>query len=417
MELDTFEDGAYTDGPEDDSTFESDGGSTDGEEREEGQTDETASVQTEETESIDSDSQVNLLDEKEESGTKEEAKDTEKKSDKSDEEAKGSDEDSESKSDNKDDAGKNDGEIAADVRTIKAFSDGKQYEIPENAEIKTKVDGKWEKVTLTDLKDNYSGKVAYDEKFSSMNEERKAFSEERDTYAKEISGIKEHFVNIRQLTDAGMKGEVDPLSSVNYLLDLMGVNTLDYNKAMYNHMAEEFDIYSDMTENERESYWTKKENTYLVKKQESLTKNQGEQQAQAELNTRITNLRETHSVSEEDYVSAEQDLKAENFENITPEAVVEAARLKPLLSQADTAIEPYLDQLSDDEAYDLSIEIATTVFNNPNMSFDQVKRALAETYEVEDIVSEIEKKVGKAPEPYKTTSATSNYADLDMFED
>lgn len=415
QQIDTFDDGEYTTGPMDEiqeeSTETEDGSFAEVE----GQSTEEETVQTEESEDFDTDSQVNLLDEKEEIRTEKEEKDGEKESDKSDEEDKDGDEEAKSESDSEDDAAKDSGETAEDVRTLKAFSDGKQYEIPENAEVKVKVDGKWEKVSLTDLRDNYAGKTAWDEKFTKLSDDRKDYEEKNTMMEGEMGIIKDHFTNIRQLTEKGMSGEIDPLSATNYLLDLMGINTLEFNKNMFNHMSEQYDAYSEMTELERENHWTKRENEYLVKKQESSTKRQSEDQARAEFSQKVNTLRETHNVSEEDYVSAENDLKASGMEDISPEQVVKAAKLTPLMTQADDLIEPYLDQLSDDEAYDLSVEIATTMYHTPQMTSDQVKKTLAEQFEVEDIMSEIDKKVGTKKQV--ETKSTSRSDDLDMFED
>jgi len=416
--LDTFDDGDYTTGPMDGAEeqlgSDDDEGSSFAEVGKEGQSTEGETVQTKEGEEIDEDSQLNLLDEKEETGRKEEEKEDSKGSDKQDEEDKDGDEESESDATSKDDAPEDSREPATDVRTIKGFADGKSYEVPENIEIKTKVAGKWEKPTLQELKDNYSGKQVWDRKITEASEKEAAVNQREEILESEMKVVQEHFGTIRQLTEAGLKGEVDPLSATNYLLDLMGVNTVDYNKAMFNHMADQFDAYSEMTESEREAHWIKKENEYLVKRQESLTNRQSEQQSQAELAQKIHSLREAHSISEEDYVSAENDLKAEN-QDYSPEQVVQAARLKPLLNQADDLISPYLEQLTDEEAMKLSVEIATTMFKTPQMTSEQVKTFLAEQFEVEEIMTEIEKKVGA--DVQKNVSSYSRSEELDFFED
>ena len=408
QELDTFEDGSYTEGP-----MEEDGNS---QEESQGQSTEETPVQTEKKEEVDSDSQVSLLDEKEDTGTKEGEEKKEENTDKSEEGDKKEDEDSKSEeSSSKSDDGKDDGSTEEEVRTIKAFSNGKQYEIPENLEIKTKVDGKWEKPTLQELKDNYSGKVAYDKKFSELGEESKAFKQEAQKHYQEIEALTGHLRTIRELTDKGLAGEEDVLSGMNYLLDLMGINTVQYNKAVFNRMASELDVYSEMTEAEREAHWVKKENEYLVKQQESLRSRSKEEQTQAEFQNRVKSLREAHGISEEDYVSAQEDLIAEGVENITPEMVAKAASLKPLLIQADDLIDPYLDQLSDKEADDLSVEIATTMFNSPEITVDQIKQLLAEEYKVDAIVDDIIKKTGKPEEVVpKTVPPKQGY---ESFED
>lgn len=419
--VDTFDDGPYTDGPmEGSSEIHTDEVETQeaiddgwGEEAEEGQSAEEAPKQAEKEEEIDKDSQVSLLDE-EEAPRKEEE---EESSDKGDEESKSKDEESESadKSESKDDVPENDGDSAEEVRTLKAFRDGKQYEIPEDAQIKVKVAGKSEKVPLSELRDSYSGKVRYDEKFADLGEKEKTFNQDREVYEQEIGLIRDHLSNVAGLVKESLAGKASPSAGMEYLLDLMGGNALQYKKAMYENMADEFDLYAQMTETERDAYWAKQENSYLKTKQESFEKNQSQEQAQAELTAKVTNLREAHGISEDAYISAEQDLKASGEENLTPERIVTAARLKPLLETSEELIEPYLDQLTDDEASAVAVDIATTMFNTPELTVDQIKQILAEEYKVEKLVTDLEKKVQtKQVENKAKTPARSD--ELDMFD-
>lgn len=397
-EVDTFDDGPYTNGPmEEEMSAEaemSDDGDFDVESSTEGQDSEEETEQAQEPEDFDTDSQVNLLDEKEELGVEKGKEDEEKADDKGDEKDKEGDEDPKSDDNPEADAAKDAGDAPEDVRTLKAFRDGKRYEIPEDAEIKVKVNGKSEKVTLTELRDNYSGKVAYDEKFSKFSEDKKGFEADRDTYEQEIDGIRTHLGEVAGLVKKAMSGEANPTDAMGYLLDLMGADTLQYNKALYENMADEFDLYSQMTEVERDSFWTKKENEYLVKKQESLTKTQSDVKSREEYGQKVHSLREAHGVSEENYVSAEQDLKAEG-EEVTPEKVIAAAKLTPLFDTAEGLIEPYLEQMTDTEAAGMIREIAVTMLKTPELTINQVKTLLAEQYEVEDVLSEINAKSAK----------------------
>lgn len=397
-EVDTFEDGPYTDGPmgdaEGDAALGEDLGSEEESEGQTGSDTEETSVSTDDPDDFDTDSQVNLLDEKEETTSTKKEEKTEEKPDKGDEKSEKSDEKSESSDVSKDDASKDDGDSTEEAPLIKAFSNGKAYEIPADAAFKTKVDGKWEKPTLQELKDNYSGVVAHDRKFTELGAQVKAHEEKASAYDAEIDVVREHMGNIANLVKSSMAGEVAPMKSMEYLLDLMGADTLQFSKALYENMAEDFNNYQDMTEVERENHWMKKENDYLVNKQESLTKTQADSEAQAEHNQQVQSLRETHEISEEDYVSATNDLEALGLEHKNPELVIRAAKLTPLIAQADELMGPYREQLTDEEADSTSVEIANTMLESPELTISQVKTILAEMFEVEDIVSEIENRHG-----------------------
>lgn len=407
--LDTFDDGPYTDGPMDEGT--DDGGGKAVEAASEEQSTEEVSEQAEAKEEIDPDSQVNMLDDSEE---KAEKKTVEAPKDN----REGDKEQQESKSDGEDKTPEATDAPAEEVRNLKAFRGDKQYEIPEDAAVRMKVKGKWEKVPLTELRDNYAGKVAYDEKFQGLEEKVKNFEQREQGYNQEIEGIRTHLGKIAELTTAALKGEVDPIANMEYLLDLMGGNSLEYKKVMFENMAEQLDIYSHMTESEREAYWTKQENNYLIKKQESLTKSQSEEQAQAELQRETRELREAHGISEEDYDSAKNDLLAGGLkpEELNPTTIVNAARMKPLLLEADRLLEPYAEQMSDEEMNSMSIEIAKTMFEAPSLPIEQIKNLLAEQYEVESIVDTLVKKTETA-KPKDVSVPNKEPDHLESFDD
>ena len=232
--LDTFDDGSYTEGP------------IDGEQQEaasEEQSTEEVPKQAETKEEIDPDSQLNMLDAKEVKA-EEEVEET------ADKEAEGSgegDKVKEPESDGEEQTSENDGDSAEEIRNLKAFRDGKQYEIPEDAQLKVKVKGKWEKVPLTELRDNYAGKVAYDEKFQDLSSKAKHFENEKNDYQSEIEMIRNHLGEIAQLTTSAIKGEGSVTANMEYLLDLMGGNSLEYKKAMYDTMSEDLYMYGQMT--------------------------------------------------------------------------------------------------------------------------------------------------------------------------
>jgi hypothetical protein len=427
QQLDTFDEGPYTNGPMEEeipADAVTDEGS--GEQAPtQGQVAEAKTGKTEEEmdtfeDPIDPNSQVNLLEEKEDTGEKE-AKES---APEGNEEPKSEDEEPEQQSTKQDDAATNDGETTEDVRTLKAFRDGKAYEVPADATFKVKVAGKNEKVTLEELRDNYSGKTHWDKKFSEFQNDRKTWEEDKNSYQSEIAEIRDHFVNIASLVKGAQAGEMSPTAATEYLLDLMGANTLEYSKAMYEHMAEEFNLYSQMTEVERDSFWTRKENAYLSKKHESLMKSQSERQAQVELQRQVETLREAHGISEEEYVSAEKDLEMEGVpkEQLTPDNIVKAARMKPLVDTAHELIEPYLEQLSDDEANDLIVHMAKEMFENSHIQASDFKNVLAEQFKVPTLVEKIEQRHPTAKtvkttneQPVNTVYGYESWDDFDGY--
>lgn len=378
--LDTFDEGVYTDGPED---------SADVQDQEQESDKEDGQKSTEKPEDFDEDSQVNQLDEKEE----EKGKDDEKESDKGDEETKSGDK--ESTDDKPDENSTPDEDARPAGKVIKAFQDGKAYNVPQEAQIRVKVDGKNEKVPVQELINNYSGKVSWDKKFSELSEEKNHYKAERDQYDQEKTIIQQQLATSRELAVKSLNGEARPLDFVNNVLDQMNINSYDFHKALRESMAEELSYYNEMTEIEREAYELKQRNEYLEQKQETSTKSSQEQKAQEELIQRVDSLRQTHGVSEEQYVAAFNDLSDMGIEDLSAENVVKYAVMVEPTAKAESLVEPYLDQLSDDEADALIVDIAKQLQRNKSLTTEEVAKFLAEEYEVEDIVSDLKDKVGK----------------------
>lgn len=398
--LDTFDEGVYTEGPMDEAVEET---------ATEEQSTEEVSEQTETEEKVDEDPQVNMLDNNEEKAEEEAPK--EPKAD-----GEGDKVEQKADSDGEEQNTENDGDSAEEVRNLKASRGGKQYEIPEDAEFKVKVNGKWEKVPLTELRDNYSGKVAYDEKFQELNSQAKTFKAEKENYDSQIEMIKGQLTEVAKLMRGSIEGENSPMEGIEYLIDVMGGNALQYKKAMYGHMAQELEMYAHMTEAERDAFWVRQENEYLTKRQESLEKQSSERQTQAESERELAELREAHGISAEDYDSIAEDLREGGLENMTPEDIIHGYKLKPLMLEADRLLEPYRDQMGDEEFESVCIEIATTMLDTPDMSIDQIKKILAEEFEVDDIVSTlVEKTETSETKNVSAPSPKSNH--LESFDD
>lgn len=407
--MDTFDEGPYTQGPMNEKET-----SQGGEKSTETKSQEAKSSQ--EGESFDEDSQVNQLDEKEEKA----AKSDEKKSDKGDEEDKSGDKESKDSESDKDTPADKDAQPTG--KTVKAFQDGKRYEIPQDAEVRVKVDGKNVKVPVQELINNYSGKESWDKKFSELSEEKNQYQAEKEQYTQEKEYIQRQLFETRQLAVKALQGEANPLDFVNNLLDQMNLNSYDFHKALRESMAEEWSLYSEMTEVEREAYELKQRNEFLERKQETSEKTLQEQKAQEELLQYVDSLRQTHGVSEEEYVSAHNALSELGGEFSAEDVVKYAAMVEPTI-RAEQLVEPYLEQLSDEKADELIVQLAREFYADKSLTNDEVAKFLAEEYEVEDIVSTLEEKVVKEDNnfqygknrPQEESTGIESFDDFDNY--
>lgn len=411
--LDTFDEGTYTEGDAGLDTFD-DGSYTEGpmDEKEEVTSKSQKTQSRQKGEEVDSDSQVSQLDEKEEK----ESEDDEEKSNKRNEEAKSDDKKSNDIKSDKDTSTDKNAPLAG--KTIKAFQDGKRYEVPQDAEVKVKIDGKNVKVPVQELINNYSGKESWDKKFSELNEERTQYRQERDQYDQEKQYIQQLLGSTRDLAVKALSGEANPLDFVNNLLDEMNLNSYDFHRALRESMSEEISLYNEMTEIEREAFELKQKTDYLERKQETSARSLADQQAQEELIQRVDHLRQTHGVSEEQYVAAFNDLSELGHRELTAEQIVRYAAMVEPTTRAESLVTPYIDQLDDDSFDTLVVDIAQQLYKDKSLTDEQVKRFLAEEFEVEDILNDLEEKgIREDTSKYSYSSRQESTGDLESFDD
>jgi len=111
-------------------------------------------------------------------------------------------------------------EPEAVLKLHKAKLADKEYEIPEEAVFKFKVDGKMKDVTLKDMKTDYSGKVAWDRKFQDLSTEKKTYEADKS----EVMHLLKGFYDKTQAKDymgaLGILAQAGGLNPVEFLKKL-----------------------------------------------------------------------------------------------------------------------------------------------------------------------------------------------------
>ena len=221
------------------------------------------------------------------------------------------------------------------------------YGLEPDTSVRVKVDGAYKDVPIAELVNNYSGKEAYDKKFTEIGNMRKEVETKTQTIAK-----KEEFVNtvaktVKEIVSDPSK---DPYEAVAYLAELMGVPTPDLHKRSLESRLDELSKLLDMTDMERENYFLKKETDYLRSRQDARMKQEVETQESQKFMTHVDTLRGKHNVSEEKFVEAMDELEqfyGEGSAQITPEFVVEYAVLRPYLEKTKSLVQPYLEDIGE----------------------------------------------------------------------
>lgn len=227
--------------------------------------------------------------------------------------------------------------------------------------IDVKINGQIEKVKLADLKANYSGKVAYDKKFSELDKERKQLVQDRDTFYKPMAKFKE-------LLSEGKAGD-----ALLHIVDFVGEDSYNFTQKLIAAMTPMVKARLEMTPEQLEAYEAKSELEHFKKKEQSALERSKAEQTQQGLNQRIAKLQETHSISEDDFrtaamqlkerLTAEGKFKAEEF---TPEVVADFHLAKNYSSKTFKAIDSVDKTLASDAR--LVNELIQLQFENPGMS-------------------------------------------------
>lgn len=224
--------------------------------------------------------------------------------------------------------------------------------------VKVKVNGVEKEVPLQDVINSYSGQQEIQRRFTEFDKQKKAFETEKtelvkfNEYAKnELQTVRVEFDQlVRQFETSGTI-EKDPLSAINQLLDKMGINSNTYNRALFEHMLPEYAKFFNMTDVERDAYFTRKENEYLRKKDQAINERSQQLKTQEEKRQKDYEFIKSSGLDDVQYESIKSELLDAGAEGLTPQQVVEYARQKPTLERVVKISEEAKLDLSDPKVF------------------------------------------------------------------
>ena len=288
---------------------------------------------------------------------------------------------------------------------------GTATDVSEDATVKVKVNGKNEFVPLKELRDNYSGKVAWENKFNEIKEEKSQVETKSKQFETERNQIVSHLTKIADMLDSDDK---NPLEALHYLVDITGRDTLQFSKKVMEYLSEEVHNLDSMDDVERQLYWKNKEVDTIRSNQAARAENLKNTEAEKERITKIDQLRESHGVTENDFVKSHRELKELGYDDkqITPEAIVNYTVMKPHFEKAESLVEPYEQDLGDSEIETLISTVANTMRNYPRISEQKALEVALESlgwdydYEEDDFKEINEKATKKA---HQATQKVGHY--------
>tara|TARA_R100000697_G_scaffold123308_1_gene155430 strand:+ start:1114 stop:2289 length:1176 start_codon:yes stop_codon:yes gene_type:complete len=306
-------------------------------------------------------------------------------------------------------------EEAEEVKEIKKLLgkfNEEEMEIAAETLFKHKVDGEDVDVSLQDLLNNYSGKVSYDKKFQEFSESKKEFDEYKTTYDKDIDLINGYINDFAEKLKSN-----DAMGALSYFAEFSGMEPHTFKRQLLDQLAPEIERMSLLSPEQIENERLAQENDYLQKQQESEANKRQQEQSQNELLSEIKRLQEAHSISDDEFQGAYQELVDGNFDGeITPEIVAEYY----VHSAAFSKSEAILDQVNPDLVNNDQIveSLQKVVVENPSFDDNDLLEIVQEVYgsSKKQASKAVSKKVAQAA-PKQVTEVSKDKQTYVSFDD
>ena len=269
------------------------------------------------------------------------------------------------------------------------------FNVDSDASFKVKVDGENVDVPLQELINNYSGKTAWDKKFTDLGKEKKAFESQVGQFKSKISEIEG---TIAKVIAPLKQKDGNPLDSLLYLVEMSGEDPYNaYRRIMESNLDELGKLY-DMSETERELYFHKKKDelyTNVAKKRHEKTQ---KEQVFNQTVQKVDSLRQSLNVTEDQYVEASDELEGIfedsglDVNDITHEAIVDYASLKPHIATVKELIEPFEENISEEKYGDVVAELSRYL-RDGKADKKTIQEILKRNFSVEEDVKDLNTKV------------------------
>lgn len=218
-------------------------------------------------------------------------------------------------------------------KTIKAKFQDNEYDLDEEAIVPVKINGKEELVPIKDILSNYSGKVAWDKKFSEVDQTRKAIAAQK--------------LKVRKISDLIEQAwqETDPNMKMFKMSQIAGIDPVQFREDFLKENISMLEKYYSMTEDERKADALAYESQIHKMRADTLEKSIKEKQDLESLSSKVNELRERHQVSEQEFVHKYDQLE-QMVQNgyldgkmITPEFIMESIKVDRLIDSAAKKLE------------------------------------------------------------------------------
>lgn len=262
------------------------------------------------------------------------------------------------------------------ILDVKNDKDSENEDEKDNEVHEVPVDGKTEKVSLKELKANYSGKVAFDKKFSALGEEKREAKVKQYHYEndkKDLLGKVDAFV------DAVSKK--DSIASIESLAILANANPIELRKNFIDLVKADVAKYVQMTPEEQKELDNKLESDYNKKRSDYESNAKDDKLEADRLEIKLLTLQKDSGIDDESLIkcfdSIEDKSKLSNDEILVKiQEAFKSGQIQDKASKLLTELDPSLV-----EDNDLLEEVRAITKKNPEFSNDDIKEIVSSILE------------------------------------
>lgn len=224
-------------------------------------------------------------------------------------------------------------EEVVERKLLKALDGDKEIEIASNAKVTVKVDGEDVQVDVQELVNNYSGKQAWDKKFTELTNEKKEYLEDKGETEKQLTQILSR-----------LNGK-DPLEAFVYMAELAGYDAFAFRKELDDKMFSRYQGFSEMTEEEQKIKRLEDQQDFIMNYNKSKVESKQQEQSQRALEAETLKLQETFNVSQDEIKNAKDSImqNPEQFKDFLGEGqkeptIKQAVELADALKRYDVSV-------------------------------------------------------------------------------
>ena len=294
-------------------------------------------------------------------------------------------------------------EVESEV--LKSYYKDEELELKADTQVEVKINGEMKKVSIKDLRDNYSGETHFKEKFDGLNHERQGFEKKQA----EVQGF------INEIHDNFMVKK-DMMGGLYSLTEAMGGDPMKVISEVQQELLQKAVELSELSEEERTHKLTQDRIALMENQNARQQQTRTSRQETAQMEKRVDAVLLDKKMDNRAFVETYNELsKTVNIDDLTPEQVGE--HYSKLAVAREIGV--LLDDINPDlgEGKQSAQEELSQVFNsNDGLTIEDLREIAIEVYG-SDVSKTLSKKLNKTkPVGTKNTSGGSG-KELTSFDD